>query len=101
MHCHRNSHLLGRPIDQDAAEEACARGFQRQRRAAAYELKALRPDLPPPQLAGPGGANLTPLAALGRSTKLRVDSILRRSRRGTTSTPINSGNAKPVRGDQR
>ncbi len=41
-------HLLGRPIDQDAAEEAYARGFQRQRRAAAHELKALRPGLPLP-----------------------------------------------------
>ncbi len=41
-------HLLGRPVDQDAAEEAFARGFQRQRRAGAYELAALRPELPLP-----------------------------------------------------
>jgi uncharacterized protein (TIGR02270 family) len=37
-------HLLGRAVDPDAAEEAFARGYQRQRRAAAYEIAALRPD---------------------------------------------------------
>lgn len=36
-------HLLGRPIAPDTAADAFTRGYQRQRRAAAFELAVLRP----------------------------------------------------------
>jgi uncharacterized protein (TIGR02270 family) len=37
-------HLLGRPIDEAACAYALDHGYQRQRRAAAYELACARPD---------------------------------------------------------
>ena len=37
-------HLLGRPIDEPACHHALTAGFQRQRRAAAYEVALTRPD---------------------------------------------------------
>jgi uncharacterized protein (TIGR02270 family) len=39
-------HLLGRPIDEEACAAAWRHGFQRQRRAAAYEEAVLRPGGP-------------------------------------------------------
>jgi hypothetical protein len=39
-----NRYLLGRQIDADALEVAWTSGFQRQRRASAYELALLRPE---------------------------------------------------------
>jgi uncharacterized protein (TIGR02270 family) len=37
-------HLLGRPLSPDACQHALTAGFQRQRRAAAFELSLVRPD---------------------------------------------------------
>ena len=37
-------HLLGSPLDEAACHHALAAGFQRQRRAAAFELAATRPE---------------------------------------------------------
>jgi uncharacterized protein (TIGR02270 family) len=37
-------HLLGRPLDEAACQHALAAGFQRQRRAAAFELALARPE---------------------------------------------------------
>jgi uncharacterized protein (TIGR02270 family) len=39
-------HLLGRPISPKACEQALTAGFQRQRRAAAFELALARPEAP-------------------------------------------------------
>jgi uncharacterized protein (TIGR02270 family) len=39
-------HLLGRPLSPEACQHALAHGFQRQRRAAAFELALARPDTP-------------------------------------------------------
>jgi uncharacterized protein (TIGR02270 family) len=39
-------HLLGRPIDEAACQHALTAGFQRQRRAAAFELALAQPDAP-------------------------------------------------------
>ena len=53
-------HLLGRPIDEAACHHALTAGFQRQRRAAAYELAAARPDARAVQLA-PSRSNAAPI----------------------------------------
>jgi uncharacterized protein (TIGR02270 family) len=37
-------HLLGRPLSPDACQHVLTAGFQRQRRAAAFELSLVRPD---------------------------------------------------------
>jgi uncharacterized protein (TIGR02270 family) len=39
-------HLLGQPLSPDACQHALTAGFQRQRRAAAFELAATRPGAP-------------------------------------------------------
>ena len=39
-------HLLGHPLSPEACQHALAHGFQRQRRAAAFELALARPDAP-------------------------------------------------------
>ncbi|MDF1587243.1 TIGR02270 family protein [Marinimicrococcus flavescens] len=38
-------YILGRPVDTDGCKAAWSQGFQRQRRAAAYELALMRPDV--------------------------------------------------------
>jgi uncharacterized protein (TIGR02270 family) len=39
-------HLLGQPLSPEACQHALTAGFQRQRRAAAFELALARPDTP-------------------------------------------------------
>jgi uncharacterized protein (TIGR02270 family) len=39
-------HLLGRPLSPEACQHALTHGFQRQRRAAAFELALARPEAP-------------------------------------------------------